>query len=415
MKPPARILRRHIGHGADFHRQPKVEAAPLNDDRAGHRDHHHGGAEAANSLARARLPESQRGFNKAAGEPRQHKAQPNNQPAFQQRQRSKLDDGEEYQQRPMPEIERVTDKPDPDRRPGGEYDAVYPGCGRGKQERRASNRQHGPPAWKRAGAVEDTGRDHDQRNADGSPKITRPAGLIDPAPPARQHRTGKQFKRAGERQIESRDRIGADQHHIEQERAHAEHGCDTQQVQPQPCGEHQDQRPGQVELLFDTERPQMQQRLFGGFEVEIAGLQQQRDVGGKGSARKNVAAEQRKRRRQHPQPSQNQRGGKHDDQGREYPPDPPVVEAEQTEAPKHEFARDDAGDQKTRDHEEDIDADEAAGQRQRKGVKDQNQHHRDGAEAIDIGPILRRRQGQGQRQLQANPGSRRTVGRGAPL
>ena len=31
VKPPARILRRHIGHGTNFRRQPKIEAAPLND------------------------------------------------------------------------------------------------------------------------------------------------------------------------------------------------------------------------------------------------------------------------------------------------------------------------------------------------------------------------------------------------
>ena len=36
--------------------------------------------------------------------------------------------------------------------------------------------------------------------------------------------------------------------------------------------EHQQQRPEQVELLLDAERPQMQQRLFGEFDVEIAGL-----------------------------------------------------------------------------------------------------------------------------------------------
>ena len=70
-------------------------------------------------------------------------------------------------------------------------------------------------------------------------------------------------------------------------------------------------------------------------------------------------------RRQHPEPAQHQHRAEHDDQRREDAPDPPVVEAEQAEAPKLEFARDDAGDQKARDHEENIDADEAARHRLR--------------------------------------------------
>ena len=53
MKPPLEALRRHAGHGADFRRQPEVEAAPPNDGNAGDRDHRHAGAEAEH-LAPAR-------------------------------------------------------------------------------------------------------------------------------------------------------------------------------------------------------------------------------------------------------------------------------------------------------------------------------------------------------------------------
>ena len=89
----------------------------------------------------------------------------------------------------------------------------------------------------------------------------------------------------------------------------------------------------------------MQQRLFGGFDVEIARLQQQRDIGQKRCAGESVAAELRQGLRQHPEPAQQQCYAEHNDQRREDPPDPPVVEFDQAEAAEFEVARDNAGDQ----------------------------------------------------------------------
>jgi hypothetical protein len=111
-------------------------------------------------------------------------------------------------------------------------------------------------------------------------------------------------------------------------------------------------------------------------------------------AGENVGAQLRVGGRQHPQPAQHQRGGKHDDQGRKNSPDPPVVKAPQAEALLIQFARDDAGDQKAGNDEENIDADEAARHRLRKGMKVHHQHHGDGPEAVDIRPISIRRLGQ---------------------
>ena len=131
----------------------------------------------------------------------------------------------------------------------------------------------------------------------------------------------------------------------------------------------------------------MQQRLVAGLDVEIAGLQQQGDIGEKRRAGKNIAAQLRIGQRQHPQPAQHERGAEHDDEGRKNPPDPPGIEGDQTEALLLQFARDDAGDQKAGNDEENIDADEAARQRLREGMKVHHQHHRDGPEAINIRPI----------------------------
>src|SRR6185312_16134446 len=45
VKPPLRVLRRHMGHGADFRRHPEIHAPFPNDDETRGRDHRHAGAE----------------------------------------------------------------------------------------------------------------------------------------------------------------------------------------------------------------------------------------------------------------------------------------------------------------------------------------------------------------------------------
>ena len=132
----------------------------------------------------------------------------------------------------------------------------------------------------------------------------------------------------------------------------------------------------------------MQQRLFDGFDVEIAGLQQQRDIGQKSRAGESVAAELRKGQRQHPEPAQHQCRAEHHDQRREDAPDAPVVETDQAETAEFLLAHDDARDQEARDHEEHVDADEAARHGVRESVEIQDQHHGDGPEAVDIRPIF---------------------------
>ncbi len=137
----------------------------------------------------------------------------------------------------------------------------------------------------------------------------------------------------------------------------------------------------------------MQQRLLSGLDVEIAGLQQQRDIGGKGRAGKNVRAQPCIGRWQHPQPAQHQHRAQHHDQRRENPPDTPAIEIGQAEPFPGEVARDQAADQEARNYEEDVDADETARDGLRKGVKIHHQQHGDGAQAVDIGPISGLRQG----------------------
>ncbi len=94
--PPLRRLLRHIGHRADFGRQPKIQSASLEDHAAGHRDQDHRRTQPGD-LELARPAGANRQFDKAIGQPGQCDAEPDNQTALQQRQRREFDDREEHQ------------------------------------------------------------------------------------------------------------------------------------------------------------------------------------------------------------------------------------------------------------------------------------------------------------------------------
>jgi hypothetical protein len=96
VNPPLVALGRHAGHGADFRRQPEVEAAPPDDRKPGDRDHRHAGPE-ADHLAPARQAETERYLDKPIGRPGQERARQQYQVALQQRQRPEFDHFTEYQ------------------------------------------------------------------------------------------------------------------------------------------------------------------------------------------------------------------------------------------------------------------------------------------------------------------------------
>jgi hypothetical protein len=111
--PPLRGLHGDISHLANFRRQSNIEPPSLDHNTACHGDQHHARAKTG-YLKRAWTARSKRGFDKPIGKPGQHCAQQDNQFALRKRQGPEFDDSEKYQQRPVPQIERVTDQPDPD-------------------------------------------------------------------------------------------------------------------------------------------------------------------------------------------------------------------------------------------------------------------------------------------------------------
>ena len=80
--------------------------------------------------------------------------------------------------------------------------------------------------------------------------------------------------------------------------------------------------------------------------------------------------------------------GDQDQRGRrEDPPRAPGVEAEQGHPPGPlRLAHQQRGDEEARDHEEDVDADEPAGEGPDPGVVEGHQQHGQGAETLDVLP-----------------------------
>ncbi|MCY1531822.1 hypothetical protein D9M68_670610 [compost metagenome] len=78
----------------------------------------------------------------------------------------------------MPEVQRVTDQADPDKRFAGKDMAVEPGPGAGgDQQHRAQGRQQGPPARKVAFGVDGEQHDDQQRQAGPRPQVVAPVPL----------------------------------------------------------------------------------------------------------------------------------------------------------------------------------------------------------------------------------------------
>ena len=89
VKPPLRILRRHMGHGAYLCRNPEIQPLPRKDNKTCHRDRGHAGAEAEH-LSPARDAEAEWYLDKPVSRPSQHDAGSQDQLAFEQRQRTEL-------------------------------------------------------------------------------------------------------------------------------------------------------------------------------------------------------------------------------------------------------------------------------------------------------------------------------------
>src|SRR5690606_25118080 len=102
------------------------------------------------------------------------------------------------------------------------------------------------------------------------------------------------------------------------------------------------------------------------------------------------AAEQRQIAGQQDERAGDERRSQDHEQRREESSDPPLVEPRIGEAARVDLALDDRRDQEARDDEEDVDADEAAGERAEVEVVEEDREDGDGAKPIYIGAVVHR-------------------------
>ena len=154
----------------------------------------------------------------------------------------------------------------------------------------------------------------------------------------------------------------------------------------------QRERPEQVELLLDGERPEVQQgrrrasELRGEVVAEPGGEHEVDDeaTGGNrvGGQRPLGDRRQEHLRRDH-------RDDHDDARCRQQTPGAPCPESRQRDrAGRGDLTQQQSRDQKTGEHEEHVDADEPAGEPSDPGVKQDDGNDRDGTQTFDIGPKL---------------------------
>ena len=145
----------------------------------------------------------------------------------------------------------------------------------------------------------------------------------------------------------------------------------------------------QIELLFNRQRPSVQQWLFRGGSGPVSRLAPEMEIGDESCRREQAypIAHQRVRKENHTRG--NGDNGEHRKQGREDSADATLIKSEDGERALLHFAPDEVRDQKPGDDEEDIDPDEPAGERRDLVMKEHHRQDRDRAQPIDVGAIAR--------------------------
>ena len=143
-------------------------------------------------------------------------------------------------------------------------------------------------------------------------------------------------------------------------------------------------REQEVELLLDAEAPGVQQRQVLGGGAEVVELLPVEDVGDREDGRDEAAGEVAQLERREPGEGEGDAGEEDGDQRRQDAAGAALVEAGDGEAPGGEVAQQDPGDQVAGDHEEDVDAEPAAGEGSEAGVEEDHREDGDGAQAVDL-------------------------------
>ncbi len=290
----------------------------------------------------------------------------------------------------MPEIERITDQSNPHHQSARENGVVDPAPGRHDDQQRACRRQQRVQARERNRPVVAKRRTADQRSAGDGRKIgagsvaclgeVRTVGKMMRGQSADQKLPGSRDRRI-ERPlaVAKEDQEARD----ERNRGNADHPGFSQ---ARAC-EQQGQRPKNVELLLDPERPQMKQRILRHIRIEISNVPELEKVGYKSGAGDHVLAEQREILWHQQQPPERIGDQQDDGQCGKNSTHAPRIKIQQAKLSGLDLRENDAGDEKARDHEEDVDAYEAPRNKSRAGVIGDHQQDRYGAQTVNVRAI----------------------------
>ena len=291
----------------------------------------------------------------------------------------------------MPEVKRIADEPHERHRAPGEQRAVYEGIGlRGDKEYGPDDGNERDPtgvavfcAVKRHGG----GNEDESQKARGvsyprgqPPKVKEPERFD-----GGKENAGAEFPKAREGEVERRVFVGRHEacfqrtHGDEDDRRH--HQEFRLPKTPQHGAEN---GKDDVELLFDREAPQVQQGFAECVLGEVADFFQQADVLHEAGGGVDVFPEVLEFVRQQKAPTEYGDEGEEQDEVRNNAPDAFGVEGAVAERLALQAAEDDAGNEKTGDHKEDVDAEKAAVKGFRKGVINENRQDGEGSQAGDV-------------------------------
>ena len=151
----------------------------------------------------------------------------------------------------------------------------------------------------------------------------------------------------------------------------------------------QRQRPDEVELLFDRERPELEHRVARDVGAEIAGRVVDevpvRDVQERRLERADRVGHLQRRRDRDVDERRHDQGH---ERGGQQSPEPPRIEACQPDpAGSEQVPQEQLGHEVARQDEEDVDPDVAAGERTGSGVEQDDEVDGDGAQAVEVGAV----------------------------
>ena len=260
-----------------------------------------------------------------------------------------------------------------------------------KQRRRAEHGGKGGDAGKDGGAIIEEYGQGDGDQADRGDRFPKPA------PPQRRHRAERQqpareqFPGAGGQQIEG-EAAGVAFHPYGQQQRGGGYSRQRGGAPARGMAREQHQQDGKADiiLLLHRQRPCVEQRLHVRAAGEIAGVGEEPEIGREQRRRQRRARHAFQIAGQIEPGGKRQRDQDHQGERRDDPAKASLIEADEGKAPLVDVAGQDAGDQKARYDEEDVDADIAARKAGNMGVEQKDRQDGESAQAVDVAPVAMR-------------------------